>query len=177
MTRVMIIGCGGSGKSTLARGLSEKLSLPVYHLDEIHWQAGWKPLPKDEWRKAHEELCRKPEWILDGNYGGTMDVRFEAADAIIFLDLPTVRCLVGALWRYLRYRGRSRPDVAKGCPERLTWPYAKWIWTYRRDRRPKILARLRELERTKRVVVLGSRRSVSEYVGNVKRETVSRRVD
>lgn len=117
----MIIGCGGSGKSTLATRLGEKLSLPVHHLDRLFWQWGWKELPKDEWRKTQEKLCAEPEWIIDGNYAGTMDVRFVAADTIIYLDVSTLTCLLGAIKRFVCFYGRTRPDMTEGCPERLEW--------------------------------------------------------
>ena len=164
MNRVMIIGCGGSGKSTLAVRLGESLSLPVYHLDRLYWQPGWEKLPRDEWRALQEELCAQPVWILDGNYTSTMDVRFEPADAIIFLDLPTLSCLVGVIRRRFRFRGRPRPDMAEGCPEKLDWEFLKWILRYRRDRRPRVLARLRELGESKRVVILPSRYAIRRYL-------------
>ncbi len=166
MKRIMIIGCGGSGKSTLATGLGRRLALPVHHLDRLFWQPGWKETPKDEWRRVQEELCAQPEWILDGNYGGTMEVRFSSADTLIFLDLARMSCLVGAVRRFLRFRGSSRRDMTEGCPERLNWEYLKWIWTYRRDRRPRIIARLKQLEKTKRVVILQSRRAVRRFLCN-----------
>ena len=162
----MIIGCGGSGKSTLAVRLGAKLSLPVYHLDQLHWQPGWRALPKDEWRAVQEKLfSTEPEWIMDGNYGGSMELRFAAADTIILLDLPTFTCLMGAIRRFVRFRGRSRPDVGKGCPERLSREYLQWIWTYRSDRRPKVVARLQQLAESKRVVILPSRRAVRQFLG------------
>lgn len=164
MKRIMLIGCGGSGKSTLAVRLGESLSLPVHHLDRLYWQRGWEGLPRDEWRALQEELCVQPVWILDGNYTSTMDVRFESADTIIFLDLPTLSCLHGAIRRFLRFHGRSRPDMAEGCPEKLDWEFLKWILRYRRDRRPRILARLRELGESKRVVILPSRHAVRRYL-------------
>jgi adenylate kinase family enzyme len=164
MKRIMIIGCGGSGKSTLATQLGRKLSLPVHHLDRLFWLPGWTELPKDEWKSRQEELCDEPEWILDGNYGGTMDVRLAAADAIIFLDFPTLTCLLGAFQRFYRFRGRTRPDMTEGCPERLNWPYLKWIWTYRRDRRQKVLGKLGELAGSKKVIILTSRREVNDLL-------------
>ena len=160
----MIIGCGGSGKSTLATRLGRKLSFPIHHLDRLFWQPGWTRSPKDEWRRVQEDLCSEREWILDGNYGGTMDVRFAAADTIIFLDVSTFTCLVGAFQRFLRFHGRSRPDVTEGCPERLEREYLTWIWRYRRDRRPRILQKLNELKDEKRVVILTSRHEVREFL-------------
>jgi adenylate kinase family enzyme len=79
---------------------------------------------------------------MDGNYGGTMELRLAAADTIIYLDLPPPLCLWRVFLRFWRYRGRSRPDVAAGCPEKLDWTFLKWIAHYRRDRRPSILERM-----------------------------------
>ena len=93
-----------------------------------------------------------------------MDVRFAAADTIIFLDVSTFTCLVGAFQRFLRFHGRSRPDVTEGCPERLEREYLTWIWRYRRDRRPRILQKLNELKDEKRVVILTSRHEVREFL-------------
>ncbi|MGE3618457.1 MAG: AAA family ATPase [Gemmatimonadales bacterium] len=161
--RVAIIGCGGSGKSTLAVRLGRRLSLPVHHLDRLYWKPGWAPTPAAEWEALQRRLVAEPEWIMDGNYGGTMDVRLDRADTIVFLDLPTRTCLAGALGRYRRYRGRTRPELVPGCDERLTGEYLWWIWTYRRRRRPGIVARLRRLEGSRRVVVLKSRAEVNRF--------------
>ncbi len=37
MKRIIVIGCGGAGKSTFSRNISDKLNIPVYHLDKIFW--------------------------------------------------------------------------------------------------------------------------------------------
>jgi adenylate kinase family enzyme len=143
MQRVVIIGCGGSGKSTLARNLGDLLGLPVHHLDRLYWRSGWAETPKPEWTSIVEELCAQSAWIIDGNFGGTMDLRLSAADAVIFLDMPTLTCLWGVIRRLLKYRGGIRPDMSAGCPERLSLDFLWWIWTFRRIRRPAILERLR----------------------------------
>ncbi|MES2626184.1 MAG: AAA family ATPase, partial [Pseudomonadota bacterium] len=89
MQRIAIIGCGGSGKSTLANTLGQKLGLPVHHLDQLYWRPTWIETPKAEWESLQQQLCNQPAWIIDGNYGGTMDLRLAAADTVIFLDMPT----------------------------------------------------------------------------------------
>lgn len=165
--RVAIIGCGGSGKSTLALRLGRMLGLPVHHLDRLYWKAGWAATPRDEWAKIHDALCEERAWIMDGNYGGTMDLRLSRADTIVFLDMPTWSCLIGALLRYWRYRGRTRPELVQGCPERLTSGYLGWIWTYRKSRRPQIMEKLRALEPLKRIVILDSRAAVERFVSAI----------
>jgi adenylate kinase family enzyme len=171
LERIAIIGCGGSGKSTLAREMGRVLSLPVYHLDRLYWRAGWVETPEAEWRAIQAEIVNEPKWIIDGNYGGSMEIRLERADTIVFLDLPTWTCLAGALQRYRRFRGRTRPELADGCPERLTFDYLAWIWRYRKRRRPRILKRLQGVETSKTVVSLSTRSNVDWFVSGLSGRT------
>ena len=41
MQRVLVIGSPGAGKSTLAHQLTRQTSLPLFHLDQMHWLPGW----------------------------------------------------------------------------------------------------------------------------------------
>lgn len=164
MRRVAIIGCGGAGKSTLARKMGKKLELPVYHLDRLYWRADWQQTTPDEWKVLHDSLCTKPEWILDGNYSSMMDVRLKACDTAIFLDFPRLICLYGVLKRFIRYRGRSRPDMALGCPERLTKEFLHYIWMYPKARRPGVLKKLESLKAEKSVYILTSSQNVSDFL-------------
>jgi adenylate kinase family enzyme len=114
MKRVAIIGCGGSGKTTVATRLGERTGLPVVLLDQHYWRSGWQETPREEWEALQRELCSRPSWwIMDGNYGGTMAMRLEAADTIIFLDYPTWACLWG---------GVSVCAVFPGCRRGETGP-------------------------------------------------------
>lgn len=168
MRRIAIIGCGGSGKTTLAQGLGRTVGLPVHHLDRLYWKAGWTETPRTEWREIQQALCEQSAWIIDGNYGGTMDTRLAAADTIIFLDLPARSCFLGALRRYFKYRKQTRPELSRGCPERLTGDYLGWIWSYRETRRPGILRKLRGLQSTKRIVILTSRGAARRFLSELR---------
>lgn len=107
LKRIAIIGCGGAGKSTLSRELGKSLDLPVVHLDRVFWKPGWERISREAFIAEQLEIMAQPRWILDGNYGSTMDLRLQAADTIVFLDLPTHVCLWGAVKRYLQYRQGS----------------------------------------------------------------------
>ncbi len=87
MKKIMLIGSGGSGKSTLARQLGNILNIQVYHLDAIFWKPNWEGVSKEEQISIQTDLVKKDEWLIDGNYGGTLDIRMDAADTIIFLDI------------------------------------------------------------------------------------------
>jgi hypothetical protein len=73
-------------------------------------------------------------------------------------------CLWGVVTRWLRFRGKTRPEMTPGCPEHLTWEFVSWLWTYPARRRPKILERLAALEPNQRVVILQTRRDVEAFV-------------
>jgi adenylate kinase family enzyme len=170
MKRVLIIGCGGAGKSTLAIALGRTLGIPVHHLDRLFWRPGWIASESGEFEEAIRKILINDAWIMDGNYGGSLPMRIGSADTIIFLDLPTMTCLIGAFRRFWRYRGRSRPDMTEGNVERINPEFLNWILTYRRTRRPKILATLAQLEKTRNIIGLQSRAEIDEWLGRVEVE-------
>jgi adenylate kinase family enzyme len=165
MERVLVIGSGGSGKTTAAKILAGRLGLPLIHLDALYWRPGWIPTPADEWRRTVAELVARPRWVMDGNYAGTLDTRLASCDTVVFLDLPRRVCLWRIVKRRLRYSGRTRPDVAPGCPERLTWEFVKWVWSYPKRRRAGILDRLSKLT-GRRVIIVSSRRYLDRFLAN-----------
>lgn len=67
MQRVLVIGSPGSGKSTLATELAERTGLPLIHLDQEYWRAGWVEPPKAEWRQRVADLISRERWVMDGN--------------------------------------------------------------------------------------------------------------
>ena len=165
--RVLIIGSGGAGKSTLAARIGARLALPVIHLDAVYWRAGWVETPADEWQRTVAELAARDGWVMDGNYGGTMPARLAACDTVVFLDLPRLLCLWRVVRRAIRYRGRTRPDMAPGCPEQVNWEFVRWIWTYPTRRRPGVLRLLATAAATKRVEILRSGREVEAFVAGL----------
>lgn len=157
MRRCLVLGSGGAGKTTFALALGEVTGLPVVHLDRHYWQPGWRAPPTPEWEATVRGLLARPTWIMDGNYGGTLELRLAAADTVILLDTPRRQCLAGVLRRRWAWRGRARPSLADGCKERLTFEFLHWIWTYPGRRRPEILARLERVGPGVAVHVLSGR--------------------
>jgi adenylate kinase family enzyme len=133
--RIIVIGCCGAGKSTLAREMSQRLSLPLHHLDRLYWLPGWKELDRESFAHAQRAIIEEPAWILDGNYGSTMDLRLAACDTVVYLDLPTHTCFWGILQR--RFARAPRPDMAEGCVERFDWEFYRYVFAFRRDHRPR----------------------------------------
>lgn len=163
MQRIALIGSPGSGKSTLSREIAEALSLPLHHLDALYWRPGWQVTPRDEWRELQEELVSEERWVIDGNYGGTMEVRLQRADTVIILDLPRWLCLWRAVRRAIQFWGRSRSDMAPGCPEKVDREFLRYIWHFPDRQRPGIFRRLSEMQRPCQVIHLRSVQEVEEF--------------
>ena len=140
MRRVAVVGSGGAGKSTFARQLGERTGLPVIHLDALYWRPGWVPTPDDEWRQIMTDLVAGDEWIIDGNYSRTVDLRARVADTVVLLDYSPAGNLARALRRSITNHGRA--IQAPGCPEHLDLEFLRWIASYRRRSRPRVLARI-----------------------------------
>jgi adenylate kinase family enzyme len=163
--RVAVIGCGGSGKSTFARALGVRLGLPVVHLDRHYWRPGWVPTPDAEWLRVQHELVSRDRWVIDGNYGSTLEVRLAAADTVVFLDLPRRSCLRGVLARWAR--GYGRCVQADGCPERASLEFIRWVWRYPREGRLRALAAIRAHAGVD-VVVVRSRRDAVRLIDELR---------
>lgn len=164
MQKVLVIGSCGSGKSAFSRRLAEIIQLPLIHLDSHYWRPGWIEPTKDVWREQVVELLKGERWIIDGNYSGTMDMRLAACDTVLFLDLPRHVCTWRVLKRAARYRGRTRPDLAEGCPEKIDLAFLKWTWSYPTRSRPKVLGRLKRVEHTVEIITFRTAREVDRFL-------------
>jgi len=165
MRKILLIGAGGSCKSVLAGRIAAQTGLPLIHLDALFWKPGWVETPRDEWKQIVEELVRGDAWVMDGNYGGTLDLRLAACDTVVFLDFPPVISIWRVLKRRVQFRNNPRPDAGRDCPEHLNWEFLRWIWTYRKKRRPKILEKLSVAEaKGKQVIVLRDNKELEDFV-------------
>lgn len=160
--RILVIGNCGSGKSTLSIRLSSILGLPVIHLDKYFWKPGWQATPTEEWKQIVGELIQKEKWIMDGNYFNTLEYRMERADFIIFLDVNPLICLFRVLTRAL-FR-RDRPDMPKGYLDRFDLKFYKYILTYNRKVKPKILHLLRTHQKAHQIIVSPENVTIIESV-------------
>ena len=167
MQRVAIIGSCGAGKSTLARNLSEKLNLPVIHLDAYYWQPRWQESSKREWLQIHQKLIEGDRWIIDGNYGNTMAMRIAAADTVIWLNFNRYLCLWRVIKRYLQYCGKTRPDMAAFCPERLNLESMQYVWHFPQIHRAKISEKLAACGENKQVIVLDNSRQMLDLLQQI----------
>ncbi|MCX6343917.1 MAG: topology modulation protein [Armatimonadetes bacterium] len=167
--RIMVIGSPGSGKSTFARELASITGMPLVHLDKHFWNAGWVETPKDEFYAWQREIVKDEMWIIDGNYGGSMDIRLERADMVINFELSKIVCSLSWLKRLATHVGRNRVDMPKGCPEKLDWEFKKYIWDFPKTsgkRNRERLVRYSELN----VVTFKNRRETNSFLNELRKD-------
>lgn len=162
--KIIIIGSGGSGKSIFAKQLGEATGLPVIHLDKEYWQPNWVETLRDEWIEKQKQFISGEKWIIDGNYGGTLELRFAAAELVIFLDINRLVCVYSAA----RRTGKKRSDLPENLqePKMLSkdfFDFAKWIWSYPKTGKKKVLA-LHEKYPDKPFLRIKSRRELERYL-------------
>jgi adenylate kinase family enzyme len=160
----------GAGKSTFSQALGAKTGLPVINLDVHFWKPGWVEPSEDEWREKQSVLIAADEWILDGNYHATLDLRLKRADTVVFLDTPWWVCTWRALVRGVRKRpiGFQLPD---GCDEsalhrlREEWSLAWRICQVRRSDRERELEIVSGHANHVTLYLLGSKRAARDFLG------------
>lgn len=117
--KVAIFGKPGGGKTTLAKKLSNIHKIDHFPLDLIEYTYSGDRVNREEFLQAHKELIVKENWVIDGL--GVLQAfwdRIEAADTVIYIDLPYRTHYWWVIKRYLKSFYRK--------PE--GWPEGSSVW-------------------------------------------------
>ena len=158
MKKIIVIGCPGSGKSTVSRALHNRTGIPLYHLDMMYWNADKTTVEKSVFLERLSAVLEKDEWIIDGNYSSTMELRMAACDTVIFLDYPLDVCLDGIKER----RGKPRSDMPWIETEEDS-EFIEFIKNYNEQQKPKVLE-LFEKYSDKNIVIFKSREQADAFL-------------
>ncbi len=134
MEKVIVIGCPGSGKSTFSIELSKLIKIPLYHLDLLYWNSDKKTVDREVFIKRLSSILDKEKWIIDGNYGSTLEMRLKECDSVFFLDYPTGVCVQGITERL----GKKRQDIP-WIEMELDKEFMEYIHDFNKSSRPQIL--------------------------------------
>lgn len=164
MKKVMVIGCPGSGKSTFSRKLHKITGIPLFHLDMMYWNADRTTVDKAVFRERLSKTIKKDEWIIDGNYESTIELRLKECDTVIFLDYPLEICLEGIKER----RGKERTDMPWVEDEdEEDAEFIEFIKNYNTQSRPQVMELLDKYS-CKDVVIFENRNKADEFLAQIK---------
>lgn len=141
--RIVVVGNIAGGKTALSRRLAEIHGLPLTHVDSLQFLPGMKIRPLNETRQTLREISEGGAWLIDG-YGplDLIEKRFQAADHVVFVDLPIWRHYWWCTKRQLQNFWSRREELPEGCDER-TWEHTKklykTLWQMHTKMRPELL--------------------------------------
>ena len=159
MKKVIIIGCPGSGKSTFGRKLKRITGLPLFHLDMMFWNEDKTTVSKAVFIARLREAMSNPEWIIDGNYASTMEMRIRECDTIFYLDYPTDVCIDGVRSR----KGKPRSDLPWIEDDTEDKEFIDFINRYNSEIRPEVIGLLGKYSE-KRIIIFKTRAESEEYL-------------
>jgi adenylate kinase family enzyme len=172
MRRVAVFGNAGGGKSTLAKRLADITRLPLYPLDTIQFRVGGGKVSHEQYLKAHADLLRQDEWIIDG-FGCVASAweRFSKADTLVYIDLP----LMTHHWWVAKRLIKGLLVAPEGWPEnspmwRSTMDSYSVLWLCHRRLTPRYRQLVADVAAFKRVHHLKSPAEMTAFLGAIARE-------
>ena len=161
MEKIIVIGCPGSGKSVFSRALHEKTGVPLYHLDMMYWNADKSKVERSAFHKRLSRTLEKDAWIIDGNYGSTMELRLSFCDTVFFLDYPVDICLDGIRKR----RGVPRSDMPWIETEEDT-EFTEYVKDFNGQQRYAILELLKKYD-NRNIIIFKSREEADDFLNGL----------
>ena len=157
--KAIIIGCPGAGKSTFARILSDKTHLPLYYLDMLWHKPDRTTVDRKIFDKKLKEIVLKDKWIIDGNYGRTLEMRIQACEAVFLLDFPVAECLTGVDSRI----GKQRVDMP-WIETEFDEEFRQWISDFPKNELPIVYKLLDRYKSEKSIYIFHARADIDDYL-------------
>lgn len=158
MKKGIVIGSPGAGKSTFARKLRDKTNLPLYYLDMLWHKSDKTTVSQEEFDRRLCEILQQENWIIDGNYQRTLEMRLQACDTVFLLDFPLDICLSGVESRI----GKTREDMPWTETE-FDEEFKQWILDFPKNQLPQIYALLENYKDNKEIIIFKSREEADVY--------------
>ena len=159
MKKIIVIGCPGAGKTTFAEKLKGITGIPLFYLDAVWHKPDRTHISRAEFDERLSEIMSLEEWIIDGNYSRTVEIRIQMSDTIFLFDLPTEVCIQGATDRL----GKGRYDMPWIDTE-LDPNLKREIEEFPSKNLPVIYELLSRYAANKQLIVFKSREQADEYL-------------
>lgn len=154
-----MIGCPGSGKSTFSKSLHKITGIPLFHLDMLFWNEDKTTVEKSVFLDRLLKTLENSEWIIDGNYASTMELRMQKCDTVIFLDYSSDVCLSGIKER----KGKERSDMPWVEDEEEDPEFIAFIKSYNSQNRPQVMELLKRYSH-KDIYIFTNRNQAEEFL-------------
>lgn len=164
MQKVIVIGCPGAGKSTFSKKLHQLTDLPLFHLDLLYWNSDRTTVSKVVFIERLNNVLKLDRWIIDGNYGSTIELRMKECDTVFFLDFPVEVCLDGVKQR----QGKARSDMPWTETEDDD-EFLEFIRSYNTESRPEVTELLKRYC-DKEIIIFRSRQDVENYLNDLRKK-------
>lgn len=161
MQKVMVIGCPGAGKSTFSRVLRDKIGLPLFYLDMLFWNADKTNISREEFDQKLSDILKQDKWIIDGNYGRTLEMRLRECDTVFLLDFPVSVCLSGVESRI----GKPREDMP-WIEQEFDAEFKEWIIDFPKKELPHVYELL-EKYNDKNIIIFKSHNEIDGYLESI----------
>ena len=173
MRKVAVFGNAGGGKSTLSKRLANITGLPLYPLDKVKYQSGGAEVSDEDYQRIHQQILASDQWIIDG-FGSmeTLWPRLDAADSLVFVDLPLS---VHFLWVTKRFiTGFFKPP--EGWPEnspilKSSLTSYRVLWLCHKYLTPKYREYIEQARTTKTVYHIRSTKQISQFFDSIEQKT------
>ena len=162
MNRVIVIGCPGSGKTTFSKKLNKITGLPLFYLDAIWHKPDKTHIPREEFDRRLLEILATDEWIIDGEYGRTVEMRLKECDTVFLFDLPAEVCLQGVTNRL----GKKRYEMP-WIEKELDPEFETYIKDFANDSLPRLYELIEKYGTEKQVIIFKSRKEADDFLNKM----------
>ena len=159
MKKIIIIGSSGAGKSVFSQKLKDITNLPLYHLDMLYHKKDGTHISKEELEEKLKSIFKEENWIIDGNYQRTLELRLKECDTVFLLDFSTDICIAGAESRI----GKKRDDMP-WIEEKLDEEFKKGIIDFSKEKLPQIYKLLDKYKDDTDIIIFKTREEADNYI-------------
>lgn len=165
MKKIIVIGSPGAGKSVFSKKLKNITNIPLYHIDMLYHKKDGTHITKEELEEKLKQIFKTDEWIIDGNYQKTLELRIRECDTIFLLDFPTQVCLDGAKSRI----GKKRDDLP-WIEEKMDEDFEQCIINFTTDKLPKIYELLDKYKENRSIFIFKSRDEADKCIYDIEKK-------
>ena len=132
----------------------------------LFWNEDKTTVEKSVFLDRLSKIIENSEWIIDGNYGSTMELRMQKCDTVIFLDYPLDVCLDGIKER----KGKPRSDMPWIERDEDDADFIEFIKNYNSQSRPKVTELLKRYSH-KDIYIFSNHIQAEEFLNKIDRRS------